>query len=163
MTFMITSDSFKDGDYLRSDFILSADYGFGCAGGDKSPHLGWSGAPAGTRSFAVTVYDPEAPTGIGLLALARGEHSRRCYGTRGGGGKPRRRLAGRRAADMHRLRGAGLRRTLSAYGRPSAPLSVLGLRREVREARRESGQLGRGGRVQLAFQHAGQDRDHGTV
>ena len=66
MTFLVTSDSFKDGDYLPNDFILSADYGFGCAGGNKSPHLKWSGAPAGTGSFAVTLYDPDAPTGSGF-------------------------------------------------------------------------------------------------
>jgi Raf kinase inhibitor-like YbhB/YbcL family protein len=66
MTFILTSNSFKDGDYLPNDFILSADYGFGCAGGNKSPHLRWSGAPAGTRSFAVTLYDPDAPTGSGF-------------------------------------------------------------------------------------------------
>jgi len=66
MTFILTSNSFKDGDYLPNYFILSADYGFGCAGGNKSPHLRWSGAPAGTRSFAVTLYDPDAPTGSGF-------------------------------------------------------------------------------------------------
>ena len=33
MTFTFISNSFKDGDYLPSDFILSANFGFGCAGG----------------------------------------------------------------------------------------------------------------------------------
>ena len=66
MAFAVTSNSFKDGDYLSKDFILSADFGFGCAGGNKSPHLKWSGAPAGTASFAVTCYDPDAPTGSGF-------------------------------------------------------------------------------------------------
>ena len=66
MTFLVTSDSFKDGDYLPNDFVLSADYGFGCAGGNRSPHLKWSGEPPGTSSFAVTLYDPDAPTGSGF-------------------------------------------------------------------------------------------------
>jgi phosphatidylethanolamine-binding protein (PEBP) family uncharacterized protein len=66
MAFAVTSNSFKDGDYLPKDFILSADFGFGCAGGNTSPHLKWSGAPAGTKSFVVTCYDPDAPTGSGF-------------------------------------------------------------------------------------------------
>ncbi len=66
MAFSVTSTGFKDGDYLGRDFILSADFGFGCAGGNTSPHLAWSGAPAGTKSFAVTCYDPDAPTGSGF-------------------------------------------------------------------------------------------------
>ncbi len=66
MTFSVTSNSFKDGDYLGKDHILSSDFGFGCAGGNQSPHLKWSGAPAGTKSFAVTCYDPDAPTGSGF-------------------------------------------------------------------------------------------------
>ena len=66
MTFAVTSNSFKDGDYLGKDHILSSDFGFGCAGGNQSPHLRWSGAPAGTKSFAVTCYDPDAPTGSGF-------------------------------------------------------------------------------------------------
>lgn len=39
--------------------------GFGCTGKNISPPLKWSGAPRGTRSFALTVYDPDAPTGSG--------------------------------------------------------------------------------------------------
>lgn len=39
--------------------------GFGCTGPNVSPELQWSGAPAGTKSFALTIYDPDAPTGSG--------------------------------------------------------------------------------------------------
>lgn len=66
MAFRVTSDSFKDGDYLPKAHILSAAYGFGCAGDNASPHLKWSGAPEGAKSFAVTCFDPDAPTGSGF-------------------------------------------------------------------------------------------------
>ena len=39
--------------------------GFGCTGGNVSPALAWQNPPAGTRSFALTTYDPDAPTGSG--------------------------------------------------------------------------------------------------
>ncbi len=39
---------------------------FGCTGKNISPALSWKGAPAGTKSFAITVYDPDAPTGSGF-------------------------------------------------------------------------------------------------
>lgn len=39
--------------------------GFGCVGDNISPQLSWSNAPEGTKSFAITMYDPDAPTGSG--------------------------------------------------------------------------------------------------
>jgi Raf kinase inhibitor-like YbhB/YbcL family protein len=38
---------------------------FGCDGSNISPALSWSNVPSGTKSFAITVYDPDAPTGSG--------------------------------------------------------------------------------------------------
>ena len=39
--------------------------GFGCEGKNQSPQLSWANAPEGTKSFAITMYDPDAPTGSG--------------------------------------------------------------------------------------------------
>jgi Raf kinase inhibitor-like YbhB/YbcL family protein len=39
--------------------------GFGCNGGNVSPALSWSNPPAGTKSFALLMHDPDAPTGSG--------------------------------------------------------------------------------------------------
>ncbi len=58
--FELTSSDLKPGATIGKDFV----YG-GCGGKNFSPALSWSGAPAGTKSFAVTAYDPDAPTGSG--------------------------------------------------------------------------------------------------
>lgn len=78
---------------LRSADIPSGDViplaqvydGFGCTGANVSPALSWSEPPAGTRSFALLVHDPDAPTGgTGLPPGAR--QIRTDYGTAGWGG-----------------------------------------------------------------------------
>jgi len=47
----LTSTDFNDGDYLSMDHVLSAEYGFGCSGGNRSPQLAWSDAPEATSSL----------------------------------------------------------------------------------------------------------------
>lgn len=66
MALILTSSSFQEGATLGMDHILSADYGFGCGGGNKSPQLSWTGVPANTKSLAVHCFDPDAPTGSGF-------------------------------------------------------------------------------------------------
>jgi hypothetical protein len=60
--FTLSSSDIKHGEFMpkTQEFV-----GFGCKGGNQSPQLSWSNAPEGTKAFAVTAYDPDAPTGSG--------------------------------------------------------------------------------------------------
>ena len=58
-TFQLTSSSVTDGQALANAQVSGI---MGAGGEDVSPQLSWSGFPEETRSFAVTVYDPDAPT-----------------------------------------------------------------------------------------------------
>ncbi|WP_375055157.1 YbhB/YbcL family Raf kinase inhibitor-like protein [Zobellella sp. DQSA1] len=60
--FTLTSTDIAPGELMASAQEFQ---GFGCAGGNLSPQLSWSGAPQGTRAFAILAYDPDAPTGSG--------------------------------------------------------------------------------------------------
>lgn len=60
--FKLSSADVKANAKIADAYVFS---GFGCTGGNKSPALEWKDPPAGTKSFAVTVYDPDAPTGSG--------------------------------------------------------------------------------------------------
>lgn len=60
--FKLTSSEIAEGKALTNKQVFK---GFGCDGENVSPQLSWSGAPAGTKSFAISVYDPDAPTGSG--------------------------------------------------------------------------------------------------
>lgn len=58
--FTLTSKDFKEGGTIPEASALAL---MGCTGKNTSPELSWTGAPAGTKSFALMVHDPDAPTG----------------------------------------------------------------------------------------------------
>jgi len=62
-SFEVISTDVKHGERLPSSQASGI---FGAGGDDRSPQLSWSGFPTGTKSFVVTCYDPDAPTGSGF-------------------------------------------------------------------------------------------------
>lgn len=60
--FSLSSTDIAEGEQLSQEHVFA---GFGCKGGNKSPQLSWTGTPEGTKSFVITAYDPDAPTGSG--------------------------------------------------------------------------------------------------
>src|ERR1700733_14740638 len=57
-TFTLTSASFHPGGTVDDAQVFNQD---DCKGGNRSPQLTWRDAPAGTRSFAITMFDQDAP------------------------------------------------------------------------------------------------------
>jgi Raf kinase inhibitor-like YbhB/YbcL family protein len=75
--FTVTATDFHDGGTIPMAQVFNAS---GCTGGNHSPAIFGSGEPAGTKSFAVTMYDPDAPTGSGwwhwtVFNIPAGVHS----------------------------------------------------------------------------------------
>jgi Raf kinase inhibitor-like YbhB/YbcL family protein len=62
-SFTLRSDDVADGETLATPHLSGI---FGAGGEDRSPQLAWTGFPAETKSFAVTCYDPDAPTASGF-------------------------------------------------------------------------------------------------
>lgn len=60
--FTLTGPTLQPNGTLPSQHVFN---GFGCSGGNLSPQLSWTKEPAATKSFALTMYDPDAPTGSG--------------------------------------------------------------------------------------------------
>jgi Raf kinase inhibitor-like YbhB/YbcL family protein len=57
-TFALSSTNLRDGAQVAAPQVFDED---GCTGGNRSPQLTWRNPPAGTRSYAVTIFDPDAP------------------------------------------------------------------------------------------------------
>lgn len=65
-TLTVTSDQFKDGETIP-DSAPHRDVG----GANRSPELSWTEGPAGTKSYAITCWDPDAPTTVGFCHWIR--------------------------------------------------------------------------------------------
>lgn len=60
--FTVTSPDVHQGQKIANVYAFN---GMGCTGSNTSPALSWSGAPTKAKSYAITMYDPDAPTGSG--------------------------------------------------------------------------------------------------
>lgn len=61
-SFVLSSPTIKPGERLPEAQVFN---GFGCSGPNLSPELSWTGVPSSAKSLALTLYDPDAPTGSG--------------------------------------------------------------------------------------------------
>ena len=62
--FAVSSPGLADGGTLDSSHAASANH---CGGGNVSPALQWRNSPAGTKSYAVTIFDPDGAKGLGIV------------------------------------------------------------------------------------------------
>ena len=147
-SFTVTSDAFTDGGEVPRKHALD--------GSNVSPQLSWHGAPEGTRGYAVTCFDPDAPTPSGfwhwtVLRIPAGvTELAENAGAEGGANLPE--------GAFHVVNDYGTKafgRLCPAAGRPAAPLLLRRARpRHRRHGDRRLGD-GNGGRVQHRDAHAG--------
>jgi len=102
--FSVTLPDIPKGSTFRPAEVLA---GFGCTGGNQSPAIAWNGAPAGTVSYLITLFDLDAPTGAGFWHWAVWNIPGQVHALPGGAG-----TAGR--AGPGRLRLPRLRRPVPA-------------------------------------------------
>jgi Raf kinase inhibitor-like YbhB/YbcL family protein len=125
MAFTLESDSLADGQPIPEAYAVAVptpDGKAAMAGADRSPHLRWSGEPAGTRSFALSVVDPDVPadrTRMGVEGLSLGDD------------EPRVRFAhwlvADIPADVHQIAEGADGDGFVAHGKPPGPASFGGI------------------------------------
>ena len=109
-TFTVTTDDAVDGRFPQAQYYNN----YGCTGGNLSPHIAWSGAPDDTQSYAVTIFDPDAPTGHGWWHWLITDIPATSQGLeRGASGSPALQLLG--VVETHNDFGTG------TYGGPCPP------------------------------------------
>lgn len=95
--------------------------GFGCTGGNVSPELVWSHVPAGTKSLALTVHDPDAPTGSGFWHWAVYNLPPTLRGLPRGAGNSFATLPAPAVAGMNDFHDTGVSGANGLYGGPCPP------------------------------------------
>lgn len=116
-SFKLSSPDLASGTFA-TQHILN---GFGCTGGNVSPALTWSGVPPGTKSLALQVHDPDAPTGSGFWHWAVYDISPSTTGlARGAGNSPASLPAGAYGGQTD-FRDTGATGVNGNYGGPCPP------------------------------------------
>ena len=108
----LASPDVKPGARIADEQVFS---GWGCPGKNVSPALAWSGAPKGTKSFAVTIFDPDAPTGSGFWHWAIVNIAADATGLPKGAGDPKSDAAPKGAVQVRNDF------SLAGYGGPCPP------------------------------------------
>jgi Raf kinase inhibitor-like YbhB/YbcL family protein len=112
-TFTLTSTEVAAGAKIPQAHVFG---GMGCTGTNTSPSLAWKGAPAATKGYALTVYDPDAPTGSGWWHWVVYNIPANAKGIAAGAGDPKKNLLPAGSAQGNTDFGA------PGYGGPCPPV-----------------------------------------
>ncbi len=112
-TFTLSSREIAPGATIPTPNVFN---GMGCTGSNTSPGLSWTGAPAATKSFALTMYDPDAPTGSGWWHWVVYNIPASAKGIAAGAGDPKKNLLPAGSAQGNTDFGA------PGYGGPCPPV-----------------------------------------